>query len=103
VVRPGPLSGGPANDHGTPATIGRTAADATARPTAALTATASAAAASGGRAHRVTRQRARSGPAYDDHDDDALAAYNHYLGWLNAHPDAPASDYPGLPGNEEEK
>jgi DNA-binding transcriptional regulator of glucitol operon len=39
--------------------------------------------------------RARTGAAYDDSDDDELAAYNRYLAWLNAHPDAPTSEYPG--------
>jgi hypothetical protein len=43
------------------------------------------------------RRRARSAAAYDDSDDPALAAYNHYLSWLNAHPHATAADYPGMP------
>ena len=47
----------------------------------------------GGSTDRPHRQRA--GAAYDDSDDDELAAYNRYLAWLNAHPDAPRSDYPG--------
>jgi len=38
---------------------------------------------------------ARTSAAYDDSDDDELAAYNRYLAWLNAHPDAPRSEYPG--------
>lgn len=40
----------------------------------------------------VTRRRVR----YQDEDDDPeLAAYNDYLAWLNAHPQARPSDYPG--------
>ena len=35
------------------------------------------------------------GPAYDDSDDEQLAAYNRYLAWLNAHPHASPRDYPG--------
>ena len=43
------------------------------------------------------RSRMRNEAAYDDHDDPALAAYNHYLAWLNANPDRTPADYPGLP------
>jgi DNA-binding transcriptional regulator of glucitol operon len=38
---------------------------------------------------------ARVGPAYDDRDDEQLAAYNRYLAWLNANPGARRSEYPG--------
>ena len=31
-------------------------------------------------------------------DDAELMAYNHYLAWLSAHPQASASDYPGYSG-----
>jgi hypothetical protein len=41
---------------------------------------------------RSTRQ-ARRGPAYDDSDDAQLAAYNRYLAWRAAHPDARLADY----------
>jgi DNA-binding transcriptional regulator of glucitol operon len=41
---------------------------------------------------RSTRP-ARAGPAYDDSDDDQLAAYNRYLAWLAANPDARPADY----------
>lgn len=45
---------------------------------------------------RPARPRpAREGPAYDDSGDENLAAYNRYLAWLNAHPDASPRDYPG--------
>jgi hypothetical protein len=37
----------------------------------------------------------RVGPAYDDTGDEELAAYNRYLAWLNAHPHASPSEYPG--------
>lgn len=40
-------------------------------------------------------RRVRSQAAYDDSDDPELAAYNHYLAWLNANPHASATDYPG--------
>ncbi|MGW0431042.1 hypothetical protein ACWDV4_00625 [Micromonospora sp. NPDC003197] len=40
---------------------------------------------------RVTRATV---PALDN-DDPELAAYNHYLSWLNANPGARPSDYPG--------
>jgi len=36
---------------------------------------------------------ARVGPGYDDGDDEQLAAYNRYLAWLNANPDARPADY----------
>jgi hypothetical protein len=38
---------------------------------------------------------ARVGPAYDDSDDERLAAYNRYLAWLGANPNAAPRDYPG--------
>ena len=41
---------------------------------------------------RATRP-ARVGPGYDDGDDEQLAAYNRYLAWLNANPDARPADY----------
>lgn len=47
------------------------------------------------------RRRARSQAAYDDSDDPQLAAYNHYLGWLNANPHRNPADYPGLPSVKE--
>ena len=37
----------------------------------------------------------RTGAAYDDSEDEELAAYNRYLAWLNANPHASASEYPG--------
>lgn len=39
--------------------------------------------------------KVRTGAAYDDSGDEALAAYNRYLAWLNAHPHASPSEYPG--------
>jgi DNA-binding transcriptional regulator of glucitol operon len=45
----------------------------------------------------VVARRKRNEAAYDDHDDPALAAYNHYLAWLNANPDRTPAAYPGLP------
>jgi hypothetical protein len=33
--------------------------------------------------------------AYEDDDDPALAAYNHYLAWLSANPGRRPADYPG--------
>jgi len=36
-----------------------------------------------------------TGPAYEDSGDEDLAAYNRYLAWLNAHPDASPREYPG--------
>jgi hypothetical protein len=41
---------------------------------------------------RVNRP-ARVGPGYDDSDDEQLAAYNRYLAWLSANPDARPADY----------
>ena len=35
----------------------------------------------------------RAGPAYDDADDQELAAYNRYLAWLAANPQARPIDY----------
>ncbi len=35
----------------------------------------------------------RVGPAYDDGDDEQLAAYNRYLAWLAANPGARPADY----------
>jgi hypothetical protein len=46
-------------------------------------------------ASRGARPATRSGPAYDDADDPDLAAYNRYLGWLNANPGKTPADYPG--------
>ena len=46
---------------------------------------------------RSKARAARREAAYDDSDDPALAAYNHYLAWLNEHPHATPADYPGLP------
>jgi hypothetical protein len=37
----------------------------------------------------------RPQPATDDRNDPELAAYNHYLAWLNANPGARRGDYPG--------
>jgi hypothetical protein len=48
-----------------------------------------------------SRPRRRNEAAYDDSDDPALAAYNHYLAWLNAHPHASPADYPGPPARKE--
>jgi len=39
------------------------------------------------------RRKARTGPAYDDSDDEDLAAYNRYLAWRNENPHAPRSQY----------
>lgn len=39
--------------------------------------------------------RRRVEAAYDDSDDAQLAAYNRYLAWLNANPNASPMDYPG--------
>lgn len=44
---------------------------------------------------RRTRPAPRTGPAYDDSDDEQLAEYNRYLAWLNANPQATPADYPG--------
>jgi hypothetical protein len=38
----------------------------------------------------------RPRPAPDDRNDPELAAYNHYLAWLNANPGARRGDYPGF-------
>jgi hypothetical protein len=46
-------------------------------------------------------RRRRNEAAYDDSDDPALAAYNHYLAWLGAHPHASPTDYPGPPQSKE--
>ena len=46
-------------------------------------------------------RRARAKAAYDDSDDPQLAAYNHYLGWLNANPHRNPADYPGVPSMKE--
>jgi len=43
----------------------------------------------------VTRRAVPAEVAYQDADDPDLAAYNRYLAWLNAHPDARPGDYPG--------
>jgi len=50
---------------------------------------------------RSRPRRPRNEAAYDDSDDPALAAYNHYLAWLNAHPNASPADYPGPPTRKE--
>ena len=42
------------------------------------------------------KPRTRNNAAYDDSADPQLAAYNHYLAWLNAHPHASRADYPGM-------
>jgi DNA-binding transcriptional regulator of glucitol operon len=38
---------------------------------------------------------ARQAVGQDDDGDPELAAYNHYLAWLNEHPNARPADYPG--------
>jgi hypothetical protein len=43
----------------------------------------------------VRRSRPRNEAGYDDSGDPELAAYNRYLAWLNAHPHASPSEYPG--------
>ncbi|GAB2935828.1 hypothetical protein GCM10027280_24700 [Micromonospora polyrhachis] len=43
---------------------------------------------------RPVRSARATVPA-SDNDDPDLAAYNHYLSWLNANPGARPSDYPG--------
>ncbi|GEM_PF-146634 len=40
-------------------------------------------------------RRRRNEAAYDDSGDEDLAAYNRYLAWLNAHPHASPTEYPG--------
>jgi hypothetical protein len=52
---------------------------------------------------RTSRQPPRSGPAYDDSEDRELAAYNDYLAWLNANPNANPASYPGPARSEEKK
>ena len=54
-------------------------------------------AADGGADAPVPRRppRPRNEAAYDDSEDTELAAYNRYLAWLNAHPHASPSEYPG--------
>ena len=47
------------------------------------------------RALAVQRRRRERSAAYDDDADDDLGAYNRYLAWLNANPQASAKDYPG--------
>ena len=42
------------------------------------------------------RRRPRNEAAYDDRDDPDLAAYNHYLAWLNANPGRTPAQYPGM-------
>ena len=54
-------------------------------------------------AARTSRQPPGSGPAYDDTDDEQLAAYNHYLAWLNANPTASPAAYPGPARSEENR
>jgi DNA-binding transcriptional regulator of glucitol operon len=44
---------------------------------------------------RVRRRQVRNEAAYDDSGDGELAAYNRYLAWLNAHPNASRAEYPG--------
>ncbi len=43
----------------------------------------------------ITRWAARPVADSGEADDLDLAAYNHYLAWLNAHPHARPDDYPG--------
>jgi DNA-binding transcriptional regulator of glucitol operon len=43
---------------------------------------------------RPARPR-RPEAGWDDSDDEDLAAYNHYLAWLNANPHVSPSKYPG--------
>jgi hypothetical protein len=45
---------------------------------------------------RPVVSQADAAGAYDDEDDPALAAYNHYLAWLNANPGKRPVDYPGV-------
>jgi hypothetical protein len=44
---------------------------------------------------RPIRVPVRPVPPPADENDPALAAYNDYLAWLAAHPDARPADYPG--------
>ncbi|MDQ7907821.1 hypothetical protein RB614_25185 [Phytohabitans sp. ZYX-F-186] len=46
-------------------------------------------------AFRRPVRTARRPIGYEDGGDPELAAYNHYLAWLNEHPDARPADYPG--------
>ncbi|MFC0532256.1 hypothetical protein [Phytohabitans kaempferiae] len=46
-------------------------------------------------AFRRPVRTARQPVGYDDSGDPELAAYNHYLAWLNEHPGARPADYPG--------
>ncbi|BCB87274.1 hypothetical protein Psuf_045870 [Phytohabitans suffuscus] len=46
-------------------------------------------------AFRRPVRTARRPAGYDDGGDPELAAYNHYLAWLNEHPGARPADYPG--------
>jgi DNA-binding transcriptional regulator of glucitol operon len=43
---------------------------------------------------------ARRVAVVDDRDDPELAAYNDYLAWLSANPDARPADYPGPRGQQ---
>jgi DNA-binding transcriptional regulator of glucitol operon len=45
---------------------------------------------------RARPLRKRNEAAYDDSADPDLAAYNHYLAWLNTHPNANPAQYPGM-------
>jgi hypothetical protein len=58
---------------------------------------------SSSRAPRTSRQRPRSGPAYDDSDDADLAAYNRYLAWRSANPHADPNAYVDPAGQPEER
>lgn len=53
-----------------------------------------------GAARRPVLTRRPPAPVADDRADPELAAYNHYLAWLNANPGARPADYPG-PSAEE--
>ncbi|HEX5542807.1 MAG TPA: hypothetical protein VFX60_14795 [Micromonospora sp.] len=44
---------------------------------------------------RPVRSPRRMAPPPEEAEDTELAAYNHYLAWLNANPAARPSDYPG--------
>ena len=52
---------------------------------------------------RTSRQRPRSGPAYDDSDDADLAAYNRYLAWRNANPNTDPKAYVDQPAGQPEE
>jgi DNA-binding transcriptional regulator of glucitol operon len=43
----------------------------------------------------ITRRAATPPNAVEDSSDPRLAAYNRYLAWLNEHPTAKPSDFPG--------